>query len=422
MVWVYLVACVLCSISWVVGVLLDWDFLDVLPINLGIAFVVFVVWLVHRRMRARAAAALEKSILGGADRQAQNVRPDRRGEIAQMQDEMKKGFDVLRNLKDGGRALATLPWYVIVGPPGAGKTTALRQSGLDFPMQRDGRAATRGVGGTRNCEWWFSNEAVLLDTAGRWAVEQDDREEWLAFLDTVKKFRSRTPINGVVVAVSIADLVRLREEQIEELAKALRARVDELMVRLQIVVPVYLLFTKADLIGGFVEFFGDLKRSERGQIWGATFPRTLDLSRGTTPAIEAEFDLLAQTLHARTLVRVRTERARELRPAILRFPLEFRQLRPAVSFFATVLMRQNMYQETPIFRGFYFTSGTQEGRPMDLVLGSMAQAFGLAAPQSGALGPQGGELKSYFLTDVFRKAAFPDQDLAARRKFLRRGP
>src|SRR5439155_11364917 len=130
-------------------------------------------------------------------------------------------------------------------------------------------------------------------------------DEWLAFLDTVKKFRSRTPINGVVVAVSIADLVRMREEQIEELAKALRARVDELMVRLQIVVPVYVLFTKADLIGGFVEFFSDLKRSERGQIWGATFHSV------ATPAVEQEFDLLAQSLHARALLRVRTEPARE---------------------------------------------------------------------------------------------------------------
>jgi len=110
LVWVYLVACILCSISWIVGVLLDWDFLDVLPINLGIAFVVLVIWLVHRKMRARAAAALERSILSGEDHQAQNARPDRRGEIASMQEEMKKGFDVLRNLKDGGRALATLPW------------------------------------------------------------------------------------------------------------------------------------------------------------------------------------------------------------------------------------------------------------------------------------------------------------------------
>src|SRR5207248_7798256 len=74
LVWVYLVACVLCSIGWIVGVLLDWDFLDVLPINLGIAFVVFIVWLVRRKLRARAAA-------------------DRRGEIATMQGEMKNGFD-----------------------------------------------------------------------------------------------------------------------------------------------------------------------------------------------------------------------------------------------------------------------------------------------------------------------------------------
>ena len=420
MVWVYLGACILCSLSWIVGVFLEWDFLDILPINLGIAFVVFVIWLVDRKLRARAAAALERSILAGAQAQAHNTRPDRRGEISAMQEEMQRGFSVLRNVKDGGRALTTLPWYVIVGPPGAGKTTALRQSGLDFPMQHDGREPTKGVGGTRNCEWWFCNEAVLLDTAGRWTVENDDHDEWLAFLDTVKKFRSRTPINGVVVAVSVADLVSRREEQVEELAKALRTRIDELMVRLQIVVPVYVLFTKADLVGGFVEFFGDLKRSERGQIWGASIPLTVDLSRDTARTVEAEFDLLAASLHARALARVRTERVHHHRATIIRFPLEFRALRAAVSLFSTVLMRPNAYQETPIFRGFYFTSGTQEGRPMDSVLAGMSSAFGLPASQAPAAPP--GELKSYFLTDVFRKSAFPDRELAARRKFIRRGP
>lgn len=62
--------------------------------------------------------------------------------------------------------LYQLPWYVIIGAPGAGKTTALVNSGLHFPLaDRFGKSALRGVGRTRNCDWWFTNDAVLLDTA-----------------------------------------------------------------------------------------------------------------------------------------------------------------------------------------------------------------------------------------------------------------
>src|SRR6185369_13732893 len=139
--------------------------------------------------------------------------------------------------------------------------------------------------------------------------------------------------------------------------------------------------TKADLVSGFVEFFGDLRKSDRGQIWGVTFPLHRPDNWDCGKAVEAEFDLLVQTLHARAIRRVGGERQMEQRPKILQFPLEFQLLKQSVAQFTSILMRPNVYQETPILRGVYFTSGTQEGRPIDRVLGSMAQAFGLQPQQ-----------------------------------------
>ncbi|BAN96200.1 type VI secretion protein IcmF [Plautia stali symbiont] len=49
--------------------------------------------------------------------------------------------------------LYQLPWYVMIGAPGAGKTTALLNAGLEFPLTDSlGKEAVRGVGGTRNCD------------------------------------------------------------------------------------------------------------------------------------------------------------------------------------------------------------------------------------------------------------------------------
>src|SRR3954468_7646295 len=169
--------------------------------------------IIFRRIRAaRAARALEKAIAQQAQEQALAAKPERIAEINELNRQFQQGIAALKSSKLGGGkrgqdALYVLPWYVMVGPPGAGKTTALRHSGLVFPYLDPSGGGVRGVGGTRNCDWWFTNEAILLDTAGRYTTETDDHEEWMAFLGELLKFRSQKPINGVIVAVSISELL-----------------------------------------------------------------------------------------------------------------------------------------------------------------------------------------------------------------------
>lgn len=187
-----------------------------------------------------------------------------------------KGADSKRKL--GGHWVYQLPWYVIIGPPGCGKTTALLNSGLRFPLaERLGQDAIHGIGGTRYCDWWFTDEAVLIDTAGRYTTqdsyEQVDKAAWQNFLGLLKKHRPRRPINGVLVSVSLSDLLQLHPTERAAHALAIRQRIQELCQSFGIAVPVYVLFMKADLVAGFAEFFADLSREGREQVWGMTFPR-----------------------------------------------------------------------------------------------------------------------------------------------------
>ena len=128
---------------------------------------------------------------------------------------MKDALATLKTASGGkGDYLYDLPWYVLIGPPGAGKTTALVNSGLKFPLSRGATpAAIAGVGGTRYCDWWFTEDAVLIDTAGRYTTQDSDakadKQSWFAFLDLLKKNRPRQPINGVIVAISLEDLLTL---------------------------------------------------------------------------------------------------------------------------------------------------------------------------------------------------------------------
>ncbi len=420
MIWLSVIVVLLLLLIWGGGYVLSVFDIEV-SLTLEITATVLVLlgaaaWVVIRRIRAqRRAKALEAEILKQSEQAAAAARPDRRAEILELQKRVQQGIKALQDTKlgkhHGKSALYALPWYAIIGPPGAGKTTALRQSGLVFPFQDPAGGGVRGVGGTRNCDWWFTNEGILLDTAGRYATDDTDRDEWMAFLGLLRKYRPKKPINGLLVAVAISDLFDASDEQVSMFANKLRARIDEIMTRLDMVLPVYLIFTKADLIGGFVEFWGDIRKSDRDQILGATLP--LDPTVGERPgaAFGAEFDRLYEVIHARSLKIIAKEPRPESRARIFQFPLEFKSLKTNLEQFVDELFRQNAFQENPMFRGFYLTSGTQEGAPFQRIMGNMARALGIRQPPTQQTPT---EAKSYFVTDVFRRVVFADQHLAGR--------
>lgn len=376
------------------------------------------------------ARKLQEALGDQADREKQGASPDRQAEI----DELRRSFDnaihTLQTSKLGrgrGSALTALPWFLLVGPPGTGKTVAIQQSGLRFPI---GSNRIRGVGGTRNCDWFFSDEAIFLDTAGRYMVDHDGTEEWEVFLRAVKTHRPNRPINGVIVAVDILHLLDAPAQDREWHAGRIRRRLDELVEHLGTRFPVYLVITKCDLLRGFVESFEPLSRAERDQPWGFTLSDE-DRSRLGRREVELDdvvmhgFDRLMDRLYDhrdRTLVREATASRRDARYV---FPVEMAALREDLTAFVAELFRPNPYQEEPLFRGFYFTSGTQEGTPVSPVADRLAADH---LPREGesahrrssraseepvrAVYDPDRKPSSYFLRGLFTDVVVPDQDMA----------
>lgn len=317
---------------------------------------------------------------------------------------MKEALAVLRSR--GGRAnyLYDLPWYVLIGPPGSGKTTALVNSGLQFPLAGGVTpGAVKGVGGTRYCDWWFTEDAVLIDTAGRYTTQDSDakadQKSWLAFLDLLKRNRPRQPINGVLVAISLEDLLTLSPKEVAAHAAAIKARLIELHQRLKVDFPVYALFTKADLIIGFMEFFGNLDEAGRRQVWGATF-QTMDKSKSTVGEAPDEFQALVEPLSRLARDRLEAEKDAASRVLSFGFPAQMAALQAPVTGFLNAIFDPAHYKIKAALRGFYFTSGTQEGTPIDQLLGALAKGFGAEAVGQPAYSGQG---KSFFLTDLIKK-------------------
>ena len=337
-------------------------------------------------------------------------------EAAAMREKLTNALTLLKKASGSRGYLYEQPWYAIIGPPGAGKTTALLNAGLKFPLAAEmGQAAVAGVGGTRMCDWWFTEDAVLIDTAGRYTTQDSDaavdKAGWDAFLGMLRRTRARQPLNGVLVAIAISDIAAAPPAERLAHARAIRRRVKELSDQLGVKVPVYALFTKADLLSGFMEFFDDLDREKRGQVWGMTFP--LNKSEGgTAGAFAGEFGLLVQRLNERLIDRLQAERSPDRRTAIAGFPAQVASLQAPLAEFIGEAFGGSRLDPAPFLRGVYLTSGTQEGTPIDRLTGAMARSFGIDAQRAASLRPEQG--RAYFLTRLLKEIVFGEATLVSR--------
>jgi len=284
-----------------------------------------------------------------------------RQKLKDLQLRWQESIDLLRNsyLRKKGNPLYVLPWYLVIGESGAGKTTAIKSSRLTSPLTEV--ASTPGITSTKNCDWWFFEEAIVLDTAGRYTIPIDegpDREEWERFLTLLVKYRKREPINGLIVVVSADKIMDGAVDVLTDEGQSIRKRIDALMRILGARFPVYLMVSKADLIYGMVDFSLLLPEDTLNQAMG-------HLNETLTNDCEEFLDEAMHTVSDR-LKDIRLELINHIKsvdPRVLIFPDELERLQPGLLAFARGAFKESTYQETPLLRGIFFSSGHQEGAP-----------------------------------------------------------
>jgi type VI secretion system protein ImpL len=394
-----ILAAVLVALILALGLPIFVGFLRPWWVRLLVVLVVALVWavfaLIHVMRARKASDAIAEELAKPAqagDEEAQTL--------------AKRMAEALTGLKkasgDKRDYLYSRPWYVIIGPPGAGKTTALLNSGLRFPFAD---SALKGVGGTRNLDFWFADEAALVDTAGRYTTQDSDApadaRAWESFLGLLRKHRPLQPINGVLVAIGLDELLRADRAKIDAHASAVRRRLQELRKTLEVAAPVYVMFTKADLLAGFVEFYEDLDVEGRRAVTGATLPWG---TRLTADLLAAEFDQFVQSVADRTSKRLQEEHDARRRGLILGYPAQVEGLRSRILRFMEGAFLAEREQHEPL-RGFYLTSGVQEGAPLDRILAGVASVF--EQPRTA----RDGQGRAYFLNRLLGDVVFAEAGL-----------
>lgn len=306
---------------------------------------------------------------------------------------LREGLEeVVRFLKgsQSKEGVYELPWFIVAGPAGSGKSSLVLGSNLDFqtlPSQR--QSEQRVLRRTQGVDWRVSTDAVFIDTSGRYQTEGSDADEWSALLGMIRAARPLRPIDGIILTVDVEKILGADERELEETAKLMRARLDEAHQQFKTKFPVYLVFTHADSIEGFRDSFSVSKKEARELVWGATF--TFENAESGHALFDEEFERLLAAAMKRRMIRLSAPFAPVRQLRIFNFPLHFGAAKRRFGHFVSALFRPNPFTESPVFRGFYLT----------------------ASPVSDkGSGQAGAPSEPYFVERWFRDVLLRDKDVA----------
>lgn len=387
---------------------------------IGIAIIVLLLLLYRyllKWQKKRKSAPMERGIVDSAATAPQGI--SEAAHMARLDDLRKKFEDGIEKFRAAGKNLYDFPWYIIAGEPGSGKTEAIRHCNIGFPPGLQDQF--QGAGGTLNMNWWFTDHAVILDTAGRLMfeeVETGGSSEWKEFLTLLKRSRPRCPVNGVFLVIPSDSLIKDTADEIEQKASKIAKQFDIIQRSLDVRFPVFVVVTKSDLINGFRDFFDNLEDPQlQHQILGWSNPAPLD--EPYNPGfVDQHLKTIQGRLYRRRLALLQDIISGSVEPGaekmcqtdtLYAFPQSLTKIAPRMArYLELVFSVGSQWSCKPLFfRGIYFTSSMREGSALDE---DLAESIGVPV-DSLPDGRVWERDRAFFLRDLFMKKVFREKGL-----------
>nr|WP_298378803.1 type VI secretion system membrane subunit TssM [uncultured Halomonas sp.] len=388
--------------------------LNRLLVSLALVVVASIVWGVRLSRRLRELREAQ-------DRSEQLLQDPGQAEVEQQEASLNATLAELNESLGGGRnARYKLPWYLVMGVENAGKTSLINRSGQNFALTHVMKASGQGKGNRYGFDWWIGDKSVLIDPDGELLTQralsdgepaQTESRLWDHFIGWLERERTRRPLDGIVLVLDLARLSHARVGVRKAYAALLRARMRELMERLSTRLPIYVTFSKMDLLHGFDDFFRHYSRDQRREPLGFTFSTaSLDEPQRWEEEFTAAYDGMLERLN-RNLPGLLAEcRDGEERESVFRFVRQLAGLRDVLLGFLKEALSSDRFSTAAMVRGTYFTSVYQQGVPEDPFVDAAARRYGMADSVQSA--HRAARSALFFSEELFDKIIYPEAGLA----------
>lgn len=223
----------------------------------------------------------------------------------------------------GSAPVRRLPRVLVTGPPGAGKSAMLEAAGLRRTALPDDDPS--------GWTCWTGEHMIAFEASVGEAQSGGsggiDGTTWKTGLTALQRSRPSRPVDAVVVAVRLEAGSGRDDPEARLDVKTMRARLDEAQALFDMRPPLAVLFTHADRLDGFEEFFGDGSAALRSAPPGVWMQRPRLYASSWA---ESAFDRLCADVHA--IAPDRIERVDDLRgrAAAFAFPAALASARDAI--------------------------------------------------------------------------------------------
>lgn len=314
----------------------------------------------------------------------------------------------LRRHLDSRRYLWQLPWYMVIGPTGSGKTALLREG---FPS--DIIYTPEVMRGTEQRLYitpHVGKQAVIFDASGALCGEPDadtlHRRLWEHWLDWLVQQRARQPLNGLILTLDLPDLLTADKRRREALLQALRSRLQDVRQHLHCQLPVYVVLTKLDLLAGFSPLFTSLDKAGRDAILGVTFTRHAHENDDWRTELNAFWQTWGAQLN-RALPDLMLAQNHH-RSALFSFVRQMQGVNDTLTtLLDSLLDGENM---DVMLRGVYLTSSLQRGQVDDIFMQSAASQYRLG--NSPLIAWPLVDTTPYFTRNLFPQALLAEPNLS----------
>ena len=245
----------------------------------------------------------------------------------------------------GGGGTYAVPWYLVIGEPGSGRSTAIRSMDLTW----EGQGPLPIGFAQAQCSYWLSREALFIEPEAAVLGPRRNPQALEALCTDLRAARPREPVDGIVLVLSVAEFIDLDERAFEEYANRIRAYLIEVGRAMHADVPTYVVLTRYDTLWGFAEVFQWTPDRRREDPWGFSLPFGTE-SQSAVARIHEELDALSARLEASCLFKLLSEDPPEQRTRAFQHLAEMRALIGKLRELFRIVFMANAFERAPWIR------------------------------------------------------------------------